>query len=487
MNDAPGVIFGRSVNGEKLEEDEAGTGEDTNEKRDSGIASFSATSSDSSWMSEPEEQNPSSSKLTRNKDKLQVNGVAPTEFEKILKLSPTRLGELLGKNPGTPVLLRPASPNFPRSPTFSTETSRRRRRRSTTNTLIPSLMSSKVSSGTRPHLTPQQRTLSAPPIIRRSRSSPRVLQLNTQASAARIPHQQRGRTAQKAGDVMPAQTIASSTSTPALRSDPPNGLPLMNSLKDSMPHPTRESSSAPTSAHTLAPAPLLVQSYLSRALSSPTSTLGPPPMNLPPPQKTGVGQPVQTYGPPQHHPDDTAGIAIERIMNFLLLPVKLEGAMWFGALACLDSWLYMFTILPLRFMRAVGVLCAFWWASLTGYCRGRRKEGKEHKQRSRRSSSVNKIDHKWDKPMWDKTQLNARRKTKRVSDLLPSHKADILRGLVVFCTCWILMRFDASRMYHSIRGQNGIKLYVIYNMLEVCRSSRVVNIESSANPAEVTR
>lgn len=29
------------------------------------------------------------------------------------------------------------------------------------------------------------------------------------------------------------------------------------------------------------------------------------------------------------------------------------------------------------------------------------------------------------------------------------------------------MRFDASRMYHAIRGQSAIKLYVIYNVLEV--------------------
>jgi hypothetical protein len=97
------------------------------------------------------------------------------------------------------------------------------------------------------------------------------------------------------------------------------------------------------------------------------------------------------------------------------------------------------------------------------------KESKDHKPRGRSSSSVSRGD-KWDKSKRDKTPLSARRKAKRVSDLLPSHKADILRGLVVFSTCWILMRFDASRMYHSIRGQNGVKLYVIYNMLEVCWS-----------------
>jgi hypothetical protein len=50
---------------------------------------------------------------------------------------------------------------------------------------------------------------------------------------------------------------------------------------------------------------------------------------------------------------------------------------------------------------------------------------------------------------------------------MPSHKADILKGLLVIASCAILMRFDASKMYHGIRGQAAIKLYVIYNVLEV--------------------
>ena len=37
----------------------------------------------------------------------------------------------------------------------------------------------------------------------------------------------------------------------------------------------------------------------------------------------------------------------------------------------------------------------------------------------------------------------------------------------IVASCAVLMRFDASRMYHSIRGQAAIKLYVIYNGLEV--------------------
>ncbi|KAL9103293.1 MAG: hypothetical protein Q9187_009023, partial [Circinaria calcarea] len=54
------------------------------------------------------------------------------------------------------------------------------------------------------------------------------------------------------------------------------------------------------------------------------------------------------------------------------------------------------------------------------------------------------------------------------SALMPNDKADILKGLLILISCAILMYFDASMMYHSIRGQAAIKLYVIYNVLEVC-------------------
>lgn len=70
----------------------------------------------------------------------------------------------------------------------------------------------------------------------------------------------------------------------------------------------------------------------------------------------------------------------------------------------------------------------------------------------RRRSSI----HKYRKP-----------RLERPPRFQASHKADILQGLLIILSCAILMRFDASRMYHSIRGQAAIKLYVIYNVLEV--------------------
>ncbi|KAJ3938261.1 uncharacterized protein N0V96_011506 [Colletotrichum fioriniae] len=44
---------------------------------------------------------------------------------------------------------------------------------------------------------------------------------------------------------------------------------------------------------------------------------------------------------------------------------------------------------------------------------------------------------------------------------------DLLQGAVILFSSLFLMKLDASRMYHFIRAQDGIKLYVIYNVLEV--------------------
>lgn len=53
------------------------------------------------------------------------------------------------------------------------------------------------------------------------------------------------------------------------------------------------------------------------------------------------------------------------------------------------------------------------------------------------------------------------------SNLSAFHKADLLQGAVIICSSIALMTLDASRMYHFIRAQSAIKLYVIYNILEV--------------------
>jgi hypothetical protein len=208
-------------------------------------------------------------------------------------------------------------------------------------------------------------------------------------------------------------------------------------------------------------------------------------------------------------PYESSRVKIERLLNFIFLPYHLEGALWFGTLACFDAWLYTFTILPLRLLKSFYILSESWSTNLvsevqfiagfvytgTGRVWRRRQSrrfsaseirlngsasAKSQKPEPARANSltslqsripqseVNANTSKHDSNRDPPTQRRHRRAKSVPSALLPEDKADILKGFLIICTCLILMRFDASRMYHWIRGQAAIKLYVIYNVLEVC-------------------
>lgn len=202
-------------------------------------------------------------------------------------------------------------------------------------------------------------------------------------------------------------------------------------------------------------------------------------------------------------PYESSKVKFERLYNFLTLPPQLEQTLVFGALACLDAWLYTFTILPLRFLKAVAILLKWWFQSLvkefkdigsfiyTGLGRvWHRRKQPPSANPSRRSSLSSPmigptpavpsplLDGQNDTSSTRFQQLPSklkipnplyrhRRSKSTPSALLPNHKADILHGLLIIISCMILVQFDASRMYHKIRGQAAIKLYVIYNVLEV--------------------
>lgn len=142
--------------------------------------------------------------------------------------------------------------------------------------------------------------------------------------------------------------------------------------------------------------------------------------------------------------DGEEGVKSERVTNFLTVPGEVEKVssawatrssalihLWqiilFGVVICLDSFLYTFTILPLRLITAAYHLL------------------------------VN---------LWCNTFTRARRRYLRLS-----HKCDLTKAAILAGTLFLLHRMtDASKMYHSVRGQDTIKLYVLFNVLEV-RSS----------------
>lgn len=211
-------------------------------------------------------------------------------------------------------------------------------------------------------------------------------------------------------------------------------------------------------------------------------------------------------------PYESSRVKIERLQNFLLLPFQLEQVLWFGALACLDAWLFSFTILPLRFLKAFSILTRSWGSNLSKEVRllggviysgtgrvWRRRRDRDRTSRpashisirtepspktpknNESSTTAPRLSYPTEKqnpspshshPGLDRKHGSGHakkhhRSKSTPSALLPDHKADILKGLLILMSCTILMYFDASRMYHGIRGQAAIKLYVIYNVLEV--------------------
>ncbi len=328
-----------------------------------------------------------------------------------------------------------------------------------------------------------------------------------------------------------------------------SGRPTTSSRTLSTPPTTRRKSSSqppsqgPVRRNSLQPPPPLSSSSFAnsvpKAVPPPRPEASekrlPPPIPLPPMsiptllQLELAGQrPSPLY---IHHsqstdiPYESSAVKFERLKNFLLLPSYLERTMNFGALACLDAWLWTFTILPMRFCVALGVLIR-WWAYvmvkearwLTGFVweglgrmwqRGRRgrsssraraaagdgsksSAGEESRSRSRireaangtstgtapaadgqpsrrlGSSRLNSTAHP--PSSRSKSHQNAfrHRRTKSMpSGLTSCHKADLLQGAVIIFSSIALMNLDASRMYHFVRAQSAVKLYVIYNLVEV--------------------
>jgi hypothetical protein len=125
--------------------------------------------------------------------------------------------------------------------------------------------------------------------------------------------------------------------------------------------------------------------------------------------------------------DNLQELKRERVTNFLGIPWSIEKLMVFGFFICLDSFLYTLTILPLR------VIFTFY------------------------SLIMNIVSF-----------FNNDSDNERKHNILNlSQICDLLKGLLIILVCIALQNVDASQIYHIIRGQSAIKLYVIFNVLEI--------------------
>ncbi|CAO3574695.1 unnamed protein product [Mortierella alpina] len=123
--------------------------------------------------------------------------------------------------------------------------------------------------------------------------------------------------------------------------------------------------------------------------------------------------------------ESTQELKRERVANFLSVPIAFEKMIVFGYVVCLDSFLYTFTILPARFVLATVALFRYI------------------------------LSRTWFSGSNERVRLKS------------SQKCDLIKVTLVVVACTILQSVDASRTYHFIRGQNAMKLYAIFNCLEI--------------------
>ncbi|XP_030756787.1 protein TAPT1 homolog [Sitophilus oryzae] len=115
----------------------------------------------------------------------------------------------------------------------------------------------------------------------------------------------------------------------------------------------------------------------------------------------------------------------EKIYSFMRIPKEVEKFMQYGIMHCTDSFLFLYTFLPVRVVLAL-------WALVT-----------------RPFSKCFGLN-------------NPNRKI-----LTPAEICDLLKAIIlVFCTT-VLWCLDTNMMYHMIKSQSVIKLYLFYNMLEI--------------------
>ncbi|XP_014669810.1 PREDICTED: transmembrane anterior posterior transformation protein 1 homolog [Priapulus caudatus] len=115
-----------------------------------------------------------------------------------------------------------------------------------------------------------------------------------------------------------------------------------------------------------------------------------------------------------------------RVYAFMKIPREVEKFMLFGFFQCADAFLYVFTYLPLRVLLALASLL--------------------FRPFLPSAPAASTSSRRW---------------------LQPSEICDVLKGALLV-TCVALLNFvDVSVLYHIVRGQAVIKLYIFFNMLEI--------------------
>ena len=138
----------------------------------------------------------------------------------------------------------------------------------------------------------------------------------------------------------------------------------------------------------------------------------------------------------------------EKMYTFMKIPRELEKFMSYGFFHCLDSFLFVFTFLPLRVLLA----CLSLIVRLVSDSVFLLME----------TSITN--PHLCRYPLTYFGIVSTHRQGRL---LHPAEIIDVLKYLIIGTCCYAMSYVDTSMLYHMIKSQSVIKLYLMYNMIEV--------------------
>lgn len=145
----------------------------------------------------------------------------------------------------------------------------------------------------------------------------------------------------------------------------------------------------------------------------------------------GIGEPGTLEPPSKAH-----------IQNFFLVPFYLESLLFLGFFICLDAFLYVITYLPIRIFFSLYLLLVECYSFIT-----------------KTLLSIPLLSIQW---------IGGHAKIPATTfSFHRTHLYDLMRGAMFAIGCVALRQIDMSQVYHFIRGQSMIKLYVLTSMLEI--------------------
>ncbi|XP_077287080.1 protein TAPT1 homolog isoform X2 [Arctopsyche grandis] len=127
------------------------------------------------------------------------------------------------------------------------------------------------------------------------------------------------------------------------------------------------------------------------------------------------------------HDEERFSARREKVYSFMKIPQELEKFMSYGFFQCADSFLFVYTFLPIRFLMAFWALVSRPVVRCFGLQSG-----------------------------------NVRRLI-----LKPAEVCDLLKGFLLIICSILMCYIDTNMMYHLVKSQSVMKLYIFYNMLEV--------------------